>query len=556
MEALPSPPIGAASTERLPARVYLQFYGLNQAPFSITPDPEFLFAAGKHQQAVEKIIYSINTFLGFILLTGEVGTGKTTLCRTLLDQLSDKAETVYIINPSVSGEELLRGILEDAHIAVETNASKKTLIDCLYEHLLIRNQQCPFVVIIDDAQTMPPETLEDLRLLSNLETDKHKLIQVVLSGQPELIDHLVSTGLRQLKQRIAIHCHLSALSAEETDAYIAQRLFVAGNHGQVCFANDAKRRIYKASRGIPRLINKVCDYALIAGYVADAKTINGHHVRQALLELKSFDSDPSTNSVRRLVWPAAVIVIALLALVGAFLITHPGRVSHPLNPIAAFPMAENPDRETAHSSGGADPFPDGPLSSLEKTGIFIAPTEVSRSVKKSKKTDKMIEDPVTKHPPSPKTAALSPESHRPLPYAMQLGSFRTRKNAEQSVFQHQKKGLSAHWQAVNNGQWYRVIAGKFEDLKTAKQYKSDHRLKNALIIHAPLTVKVTPGQRSLSTTEIPGFLSKMGHGCLMETGSTGDKQFYTGLFTAVEDAALIAEKVNASNRFVASVVKR
>ena len=555
MEALPPPPIGVAPIEHLPARVYLQFYGLNQAPFSITPDPEFLFAAGKHQQAVEKIIYSINTFLGFILLTGEVGTGKTTLCRTLLDQLSDKAETVYIINPSVSGQELLTGILEDAHIAVEATASKKALIDRLHEHLLSRNQQRPFVVIIDDAQTMPPETLEDLRLLSNLETDKHKLIQVVLSGQPELIDHLGSTGLRQLKQRIATHCHLSALSAEETDAYIAQRLFVAGNQGQVCFANDAKRRVYKASRGIPRLINKVCDYALIAGYVEDAQIINGQHVRKALFELQGFDSGPSTNSARRLVWPVAIIFIVLLAIVGAFFII-PGSVYHLLYPVAGVLMAENSDLETTRSSGGTNPLPDGPLPSVEKARICFAPTEASLSVKNSKKTDENLRDPVTRQTPSPETAATSSESPRPLPYAMQLGSFRTRKNAEQSVFQHQEKGIPAHWQAVNSGQWYRVVAGKFQDLKTARQYKSDHRLKTALIIHAPLTVKVAPGQRPLSTTEIPDFLSKMGHGCLMETGSTGDKQFYTGLFAASEDAALIAEKVNASNRFVASVVNR
>ena len=556
MEALPSLPISAAPTEHLPARVYLQFYGLNQAPFSITPDPEFLFAAGKHQQAVEKIIYSIKTFLGFILLTGEVGTGKTTICRTLLDQLSDKAETVYIINPSVSGQELLMGILEDAHIAVEANASKKTLIDRLHEHLLSRNQPPPFVVIIDDAQTMPPETLEDLRLLSNLETDKHKLIQVVLSGQPELIDHLDSTGLRQLKQRIATHCHLSALSAEETEAYIAQRLFVAGNQGQVCFSTDAKRRVYKASRGIPRLINKVCDYALIAGYVEDAQIINGHHVRQALSELESFVSGPSTNFKRRLVWPAAVIFIALLAIVGAFFLTSPGHVVHHLKPIDGFPMADNQDRETERSSGGTTHLPDGPLPSLEKESVFFAPTEAILPTKNSKKTDKSLDNPVSEQAPSPKATPISTESPRPLPYAMQLGSFRTRENAEQSVYRYQEKGIPAHWQAVNNGQWYRVIAGKFEDLKTARQYKRDHGLKTALIIHAPLTVKVTPGRFPLSTTEIPDFLSQMGHGCLMETGSAGDKQFYTGLFAAVENAALIAEKVNASNRFVASVVRR
>jgi len=516
MEALPTPPIGAIPIKRPQARVYLQFYQLAEAPFSITPDPEFLFAAGNHQQAIEKIIYAVNTFLGFILLTGEVGTGKTTVCRTLLDQLRDKAETVYIINPSVSGQELLTGILDDAHIAVASNASKKTLIDHLHKHLLSRDQRRPFVVIIDDAQTMPPQTLEDLRLLSNLETDKHKLIQVVLSGQPELIDLLGTAALRQLKQRIAAHCHLSALSAEETDAYIAQRLFVAGNHGQVCFSTDAKRRVHTAAAGIPRLINKICDYALIAGYVDDAQIINGHHVRRALSELKSLDAGPSTNSVSRFGRVTAAIFIVLLAVIGALIATNAGRRENQPQPMAGALVAKDHDWDTTPPSNAPNNAADQPM---EKAPILA-------------------------------------ELIRPFPYAMQLGSFRTRENAAQSVFRYRKKGIPAHWQAVNNGQWYRVMAGKFADLKTARGYKNDNGLKTALIIHAPLTVKVTPGQAPLSTAEIPDFLSKMGHGCLMETSPAGDKEFYTGLFAEIEDAALVAEKINARDRFTASVVRR
>lgn len=350
MDALPHHPIGTAPKPLFQERVYLNFYQLTEAPFAITPDPEFLFAAGSHQQAIEKITYAINSGLGFILLTGEVGTGKTTVCRTLLDQLSDKAETVYIINPSVSGRELLTAILEDAHVPVEPNASKKTLIDRLHKHLLPLGQQRPFLVIIDDAQTMPTQTLEDLRLLSNLETDKHKLIQVVLSGQPELIDLLGSRGLRQLKQRIAIHCHLSALSAEETSAYIAQRLFLAGNHGQVRFSANANRRLHRASCGIPRLINKICDYALIAGYVADAHIINAQHIDLALGELKSLDSGPCTKPVGRFGMGATAMLIVLFTVLTALIITvHSSAVNHRAS-IADTTVADNFRREASHSA--------------------------------------------------------------------------------------------------------------------------------------------------------------------------------------------------------------
>jgi general secretion pathway protein A len=155
----------------------------------------------------------------------------------------------------------------------QPHATKKELIDRLNQRLLADSTNRPFVVIIDDAQTMTPETLEDLRLLSNLETDKRKLIQVVLSGQPELLEMLADDRLRQLKQRIAVHCRLEPLSVQETGAYISRRLFVAGNKGQVCFSPAATRRIHKRSGGIPRLINKICDFALTAGYV---KRCAGH----------------------------------------------------------------------------------------------------------------------------------------------------------------------------------------------------------------------------------------------------------------------------------------
>jgi general secretion pathway protein A len=268
-----------------PARIYQEYYHLTEPPFAITPDPEFLFFSSNHRQVLDKITYAIECRMGFILLTGEVGTGKTTLCRTLLDRLEEKAKTVYIINPSISGQELLAGILEDLGVSTEPDASKKELTDQLNLFLLADESHTPTVVIIDDAQTMSPETLEDLRLLSNLETDKQKLLQVVLSGQSELLERLESQNLRQLRQRIAIHCNLIPLPAQETEAYIYRRLSVAGNKGQVRFSPSATQRIHKSSDGIPRHINKICDYALTAGYVKDDPVIDCSHVKRALTEI-------------------------------------------------------------------------------------------------------------------------------------------------------------------------------------------------------------------------------------------------------------------------------
>jgi general secretion pathway protein A len=191
------------------SRVYIDFYKLKEPPFSITPDPEFLFLSQTHQSVIERVLYSMDTRMGFILLSGEVGTGKTTICRSIIDTLSAKAEIVYIINPSLSGRALIASILDDLGIPYVADASKKDLIDQLNNFLLYRDcSNRPVVIIIDDAQTMPLEVLEDLRLLSNLETDKEKMLQMLIVGQPELEDNLSRPEMRQLRQRIFVNCRL------------------------------------------------------------------------------------------------------------------------------------------------------------------------------------------------------------------------------------------------------------------------------------------------------------------------------------------------------------
>lgn len=265
-------------------RVYLDLYGLREAPFSITPDPEFIFLSRTHQSAIERLQYGVVNRMGFMLLTGEVGTGKTTLCRYLLEELNKSANTVYILNPTLTGKELLQSVLDDLGLSYPQRATKKQLIDKLNTFLLAPERDQPTVLIIDDAQVSSSETLEQLRLLSNLETDKFKLLQIILVGQPELEDRLAQHDMRQLKQRISIHCRLDFLNPGEVGEYIARRLYCCGNKGSLRFAEKSVTLIHQQSSGIPRIINSLCDYALVSGYVANDFTITPDHIHNAMRE--------------------------------------------------------------------------------------------------------------------------------------------------------------------------------------------------------------------------------------------------------------------------------
>ncbi len=534
-------------------RVYLDFYRLAEAPFAITPDPEFLFSASCHRQVLDKIGYAIDSRMGFVLLTGEVGTGKTTVCRTLLDRLSGRAETVYVINPSVSGQELLGGMLEDLGEKPHPQASKKMLIDRLNQRLLANPTDRPFVVVIDDAQTMTPETLEDLRLLSNLETDKRKLIQVILSGQPELLDMLADARLRQLKQRIAVHCRLDPLSVRETGEYISRRLFVAGNQGQVSFAHAATRLIHKTSGGIPRLINKICDFALTAGYVSDAPAIGSDHVKRALAELGGLDRSVLRNGrTLRNGWSASAVLV--LALIAVFSFSrNPGALPPPA-PVQAAAAPIGTDAGQTPARRPPNPEADG-TTPLPRTGE-------SPQTAKALPRDAIAAEADAGTPIDSGRAAAGLEKKsgsQPAPpagYALQLGSYRTLDTVQRGVAHYRKKGVPAHWQMVANGQWYRIIAGSFEDKQQAQRYQSDHGLEETRIIHAPWTVKVLPGQPDLAEAEILKFLSEIGYDSLMLTGPAGDNEIYTGLFGSIEDAAITAERINGNGRLLAQVVSR
>jgi general secretion pathway protein A len=268
--------------------MYLEFFGLSEFPFNITPDPRFLFFSVQHREAFDSMMYGIEQRKGFIALTGEVGSGKTTLCRAILSSLPDDTCSALVLNPCLSGTQLLRAILRDLGLAVSEKGDRLDHIEQLNEFLLEQvRQDSNVVVIIDEAQDLMPEVMEQVRLLSNLETDQHKLMQLVLAGQPEFRERLSRPDLRQLKQRIMVNYHLRPLSEEDTRQYIAHRLYVAGAASDVLFDDLAARLIHKHSKGIPRIINAICDNALLAGYVDGTRVIGLKHAKKALQELNT-----------------------------------------------------------------------------------------------------------------------------------------------------------------------------------------------------------------------------------------------------------------------------
>lgn len=268
------------------AGVYLDYYSLKEPPFSITPNPRFLFFSNKHREAYNHLVYGIKERKGFVQLTGEVGAGKTTLCRALLEELGGEFSTALILNPALKPEQLVK------NIAMEFGLNVKGLdhmeIIAQINHFLLHEmeQGRDSVLIIDDAQTLSNEALEQVRLLSNLETDDRKLLQIVLMGQPELRDRLNHPGLRQLRQRITVRYHLRPLRRQEVGQYVQHRISVSGGNGVPYFTGPAMWRVFSYSSGIPRLVNALCDKCLLAGFVEQQDHISYRLVGTAIRELE------------------------------------------------------------------------------------------------------------------------------------------------------------------------------------------------------------------------------------------------------------------------------
>ena len=269
--------------------MYCEYYHLTEAPFDITPNPRFLFYSPKHREAYNHLLYGIRERKGFVQLTGEVGAGKTTLCRAMLEQLNGTYATALILNPALNPDQLMKAIAMEFGLPVGTmNLDRLDTLALFNEFLLKQVEQGKdTVLIIDEAQDMSDEMLEQVRLLSNLETDNRKLLQIVLMGQPELRDRLNNHALRQLRQRITVRYHLPPLTQFEMNQYIQHRLEVSGANGSgPYFTRPALWRVYKYAKGIPRLVNAICDKALLAGYVQDQRKIDYRTIGLAIRELE------------------------------------------------------------------------------------------------------------------------------------------------------------------------------------------------------------------------------------------------------------------------------
>jgi general secretion pathway protein A len=376
--------------------MYEHYYGLSEKPFSLTPDPKYLYRSQSHGNAFDLLQYAIDRREGFVVVTGDIGTGKTTLCRALLEQIDRTTFTALVLNPFLTEEDLLKRILQDFGVISRedlktgrlVNATKQELIETLYEFLLsLIPLNAGAVLIIDEAQNLPLTVLEQIRILSNLETDKEKLLQIILVGQLNLLTLLRSPEMRQLDQRVSIRYQLEPFDAGSVAAYVSHRLAIAGgNEAVVTFASRALKEVHRWSGGIPRLINLICDRALLAAFSIRSNLITAEMVAHAAENLDvPAPPPPAFGWLGRkapLVAAAAVVLLSSTFAVGASACVYQrlatsGRVARstahvgpipaaPVTPAAAVPRnVASPDRELPAEAAFTilvSSFPDGPAS--------------------------------------------------------------------------------------------------------------------------------------------------------------------------------------------------
>lgn len=272
--------------------MYEKFYGFSEKPFNTTPDSKFFFPSSKHTEALNSLVYAINERKGFVVITGEIGAGKTTVSRALLNKLNINTKVALITNSHLTQKELIAQILEELEIEYRPGGKQK-LLSQLNEYLIKQlAADINVVLIIDEAQNLTPKVLEEVRMLSNLETEKEKLIQIILMGQPQLKAKLENSKLEQFRQRIAVYYHLDALTRQETQEYVFHRIRLVSVGESEIFTSDAIDLLYAYSKGIPRLMNLVCDSALLWGYIYESKTIDKNIVKEVIKE-RDFNCKPN-----------------------------------------------------------------------------------------------------------------------------------------------------------------------------------------------------------------------------------------------------------------------
>jgi general secretion pathway protein A len=473
--------------------MYERFYGLRERPFNLTPDPEFLYLSRRHKEALDQVTYGVTRREGFSLIIGDVGTGKTTLCWSLLGRLEGNVRTALVLNPMLSEEDLLRTILQDfgvrgpgapaesAEDSASTplapydpawmhNLSKKELLDELNNFLLKRAQEDVFcVLILDEAQNLSAACLEQLRMLSNLETAKKKLLQIIFVGQLELGDKLKSGSMKALNQRISIRNRIEPLSRKETQDYIYHRLRVAKAPRDLTFTRSAFRCIYRHSKGYPRLINLICDRALLAGFSERSYKISWSMIRKSVKVLKRHAELRLTPYLipRVLVPTAAVALVVMLA------VFFPA-VSRWINPLGVHePGNQVGQRIATQEVRPRIPVVPAPPVKSDPAPVQRAPVpEVSRAA--------LVPPPdvpkATPVPPgnAPRTtsAATPPEALSGAPsqargtYLIQVHSFKSRQVADEAVAKMRQDGYPAHIRP--DGAWFVVFVGPFSDAASAR----------------------------------------------------------------------------------------
>ena len=414
--------------------MYQDYFGIEENPFSLTPNPRYLYMAKGHQEALAHLLYGVTEGGGFVMLTGEVGTGKTSVCRCLLEQLPDQVQVALILNPRLNEIELLSNICDELGVKHPKSGSLKVLVDRLNAHFLkLHSEGRHAVLIIDEAQNLSPEVLEQVRLLTNLETTERKLLQIILVGQPELSELLNRKELRQLAQRISARYHLNPLNAAETKACITHRLGVAGLDAAI-FGPGARAEIYKRSRGVPRLINSLCDRCLLAAYVQETKRVDRKMVHAAAAEVFGGRPRSGGRGWRFLPWTVAAGALAMLAvllvpsdlrlpdwasaLASKLTILADARAPDTADPPAVDPQAAGPPAVDPPAAGppAADPLADQ-LATTDLDPV-AAPAAVPAAAQETRQEIAKIAEPTSGNapsdaPPTPAVAAPTPATPTP-----------------------------------------------------------------------------------------------------------------------------------------------